>query len=567
MQEEQQERPVNRRWLVLIGGAGLLLLVLGWRLFWFLTDDAHIAFRYVSNSILGYGYVWNPPPFRPVEGYTSFLWVVLLDGIWRLTGVQPPDAANVVSLLFSALTLALSAVLVLRMDLSPPLRRHRLLFLAFVLLGIVSNRTFLAWSSSGLETAMFNCFLMLWIVCCLLLPVGSVRWLAGIATAAVLTYLTRPDGVLTVGATLLLAGGWVLWRVLHPNRAGINVKIKGRHLLALTPMLLVPLHLLWRHSFYGAWLPNTYYAKATGHAFWLESGANYALSFIVEYALWFWLALLVAVVVARALPGRFRLLSPIQLVVVLVIAAHWFTYTVYIGGDHFEFRVYSHLIPLLFVSFLWMLNELRARAWLAVLLFGAWLVFAQPIPWGHRAITHTLTEREQTGFLKASLAAAARERFSFLPDVVIAYLRWYDTMQFWLIDHAICMRHQEHKVFYLSLREVLPPREVGKQIRDDGYPVLAGQSVGVLGWVLPYANIIDTYGLNDYVVARNPTLHPGRVMAHERTPPPGYVECFAPNVVQEWDGRFIIYAREEPMTAERIIACEHTYAEIVRNDR
>jgi len=75
------------------------LVFVGWRLFFFLTDDAFIAFRYVSNSMLGYGFVWNPPPFRPVEGYTSFLWVVLLRLVWSFTGVEPPVAANYLSLL------------------------------------------------------------------------------------------------------------------------------------------------------------------------------------------------------------------------------------------------------------------------------------------------------------------------------------------------------------------------------------------------------------------------------------------------------------------------------------
>src|SRR5258708_34154712 len=91
-------------------------LYVGWRAFWFLTDDAYIAFRYVSNSRLGYGYVWNAPPFKPVEGYTSFLWVVLMDIIWRGLGVQPPDSSNVVSLIFAAGTLVLTAAMAL-----PPL--------------------------------------------------------------------------------------------------------------------------------------------------------------------------------------------------------------------------------------------------------------------------------------------------------------------------------------------------------------------------------------------------------------------------------------------------------------
>ena len=52
--------------LAMIGLAALAATYHGWRLFWFFTDDAFIAFRYVSNAIAGYGYTWNPPPFRPI---------------------------------------------------------------------------------------------------------------------------------------------------------------------------------------------------------------------------------------------------------------------------------------------------------------------------------------------------------------------------------------------------------------------------------------------------------------------------------------------------------------------
>src|SRR5882672_9320453 len=122
-------------------------------MFWFLTDDAFIAFRYLSNSHLGFGYVWNAPPFRPVEGYTSFLWVVLLDVVWRVSGVAPPAAANYVSLLFTYLTLLVGGQMVLQLPLRESLNQYRLVFLSLVLVGVGTNRTFLAWSSSGLETA------------------------------------------------------------------------------------------------------------------------------------------------------------------------------------------------------------------------------------------------------------------------------------------------------------------------------------------------------------------------------------------------------------------------------
>ena len=64
--------------IALLTAVAALLLFWGWRTFWYLTDDAFIAFRYISNRDLGHGYVWNAAPFRAVEGYTSFLWVALL---------------------------------------------------------------------------------------------------------------------------------------------------------------------------------------------------------------------------------------------------------------------------------------------------------------------------------------------------------------------------------------------------------------------------------------------------------------------------------------------------------
>src|SRR5262245_52520872 len=60
-----------------------VVVLFGWRALSWLSDDAFIYFRYASNSLLGHGYVWNAPPFRPVEGYTSLLWIVLIDLVWR----------------------------------------------------------------------------------------------------------------------------------------------------------------------------------------------------------------------------------------------------------------------------------------------------------------------------------------------------------------------------------------------------------------------------------------------------------------------------------------------------
>src|SRR5262245_9957845 len=83
-----------------ISGSAIFGLFVGWKVFLFQTDDAYISFRYISNRHLGFGYTWNPPPFLPVEGYTSFLWIVLLDLIWTVLGIEPPEASQILGLLF-----------------------------------------------------------------------------------------------------------------------------------------------------------------------------------------------------------------------------------------------------------------------------------------------------------------------------------------------------------------------------------------------------------------------------------------------------------------------------------
>src|SRR5258708_31189902 len=106
-----------------------------------------------------------------------------MDVIWRVLGVEPPDSSNVISLIFAAGTLLLTAAMVMRLRLAPALERYRPAFLALVLFGALSNRTFLASTSSGVATAMFNFWLTAWLLVALGWPGGST------ASVAVLAFL------------------------------------------------------------------------------------------------------------------------------------------------------------------------------------------------------------------------------------------------------------------------------------------------------------------------------------------------------------------------------------------
>jgi arabinofuranosyltransferase len=396
--------------LLIVSG---VLLVWGWRLFWFLTDDAYIAFRYVSNSMFGYGYVWNPPPFQPVEGYTSFLWVVLLDAVWRTLGVPPPESANYLSLLFAFLTLIIAVVMVMRLDWNARLIRFRVVFAGLLALYLVSNRTFLAWTSSGLETALFTSLVMVWFYCCNFQKRSQFLWPFSMALSAALISLARPDGILYVAVTILIVG-YLIFKDRGSERR--------LYVLSASPLLLTIAHLLWRHSFYGEWLPNTYYAKSVG--MWPESSWRYALSFVLEYSLWFW-ALIVLWAVWKRVASRprhggnrparqtatdssARLLRQERHAIVFVssglVLLNAAYYTLALGGDHFEFRIYNQLLPLIFVAFVWSLNSLRCRAPLALGLSAAFLVLSLPVPWTHWALTHGLNKRAETYMMCAPIA-------------------------------------------------------------------------------------------------------------------------------------------------------------------
>lgn len=539
--------------------AAAALLVAGWRLFWFLTDDAFIAFRYASNAMAGRGLVWNPEPFLPVEGYSSFLWVVLLLAIWKATGVPPPESANVLSLLFGAGTLVLAASLVMRTRLPASWRAYRFPLLAAALAGILLNRTFLAWLSSGLETALFEFLLLAWIA--LVLggatagpPAVSARrelpWALALSATAALAALARPDGLLAVAATplvLLLPDG------RDPAASSGWRKLRWRRALwGSLPLAAVAAHLLWRRSFYGAWLPNTHAAKVVEP--WPEAGLYYGASFAVENGLWLW-AVLAAAAALRSISGRGGLASAGAgrrarvALVAAVLLAHAGYYLGVVGGDHFEYRVLSHLVPLAFVSAVALLPRVTASPRLGLGLLLALVAVSLPIQWLHWDETRQRTTREET----FQMAAPVAHRFP--PPLRQAVARW-DRWQAWLQARSVGARQQEHKVLYEALRERLPSREEGAGIPWGERPVNATTGVGMIGWILPDVAVIDLHGLNDRVIARNPVSaerRARRVMAHDRRPPPGYVECFRPNVSARG---LRVVPRKIPLTDEDIVACE-----------
>ena len=552
----------QRKLLVyLIIASSAILLYLGWNLFWHLTDDAFIAFRYVSNSILGYGYTWNPPPFKPVEGYTSFLWVVLLDVVWRGLGIEPPQSANYLSLGFAFLTLLITVRIVLRQHLSVRLSSHRLVFLALVMAGVLTNRTFLASTSSGLETALFNAGLLWWLSILVFANGSTTSWLFKLSLAAALVSLTRPDGYLFVVATLVIAA----FVLVHAYREGTS---RRPHFFAPLPLAIPAVHIMWRYAYYGEWLPNTYYAKYV--APWPEAGWRYLASFILEYAFWFGLLGLIIVLARQCQKRSFHIPRASEpdveisepdsegkvaiscgrarmTVAVAAVAVHVAYYTLVIGGDHFEYRVYSYLIPLIFVSLIWIVDRLQLNLRAAATLVGLSVLLSWPLPWAHWLSTLHLPQEQ-----------FVQQMYRPVSQVFPSFLHWYtgtfDSLQERLIDHLICVRHQTHRAFCEEQLRRYPARSLEC---PSPFPLYRTGAVGVAGWVLPRVVIIDLKGLNDYVIARTPVpAGRARSLAHERVAPEGYLESFPVSFAWLETGKYGFIELDSNLSSEEISTTE-----------
>jgi arabinofuranosyltransferase len=318
--------------------------------------------------------------------------------------------------------------------------------------------------------------------------------------------------------------------------------------LAMLPLLATLAHLAWRRATYGQWLPNTYYAKHVEA--WPAGGLVYAASFVWEYAYFFWIVAALAAARRTLRTGRLGGLQAGTLAVIVVLALQAGYYTLVIGGDHFEYRIYHHLVPLTLLSFPWLCGRLGWSARRTVAGLVLMLAVGSVLPWLHWWHTHTLTARGAGGMPHYRVA-----RHLPLPA------RWYgevfDGLQGFLIEHFSGLRHQSHKNFASKQLAAWPSRAEGGRIPGDGLPVLAETAVGVPGWVLPHVAVIDLKGLNDAVIARSPTRASAeRALAHDRSPPPGYVDCFRPNVVTDGKGGVTAVPRREALAPADVVRCE-----------
>jgi hypothetical protein len=300
-------------------------------------DDAYISFRYAQNFAEGKGLVFNLDPNEaPVEGYTNFAWTM-----WLALGVAlgcSDRALEHWSIAWGIVAHA-GTVLLLAMMAARAAGGRILVPIAACAYAAIHHAASLA--PAGLETALFTLLGLAMLRYMLALRCAREAWLLGFL--GVLTAMTRPDGALFVASAGCFVA-WDSWRRRAP-------RLLLGYLLPFA-LVFVP-YLLWRHAYYGYWVPNTFFAKSGGDA-------NLALGWrYVADCLWCYWPLLLAfaplVVFLVRRPDPLSAISPFlgrrPWLAIAAIVLPYLLFVIWVGGDFMFARFLVPVLPPLLLVF------------------------------------------------------------------------------------------------------------------------------------------------------------------------------------------------------------------------
>lgn len=279
-----------------------------------MVDDAFISFRYAENLASGKGLVYNEG--ERVEGYTNFLWVILL-ATCKKFGIDIVPLSQYLSLISALLIIIILFHLPYLLYEKPP----NPIFNPISCLFLAANTTFSLWILSGLESLFF----LLFVISSITLYLHNPKSLY-LPVLIALSTLTRPEGILVFGVTFLC-------------KLVLERKIDVQFLLIF--LLLYLPYFIWRYSYYGFLFPNTFYAKVSDDvATQAYRGLVYTYNFLKNSGSFLLLPIIFALIGYR----RFKILYLFLMVFV------WTAYIIRVGGDGLQqYRFFLPILPVIYL--------------------------------------------------------------------------------------------------------------------------------------------------------------------------------------------------------------------------
>jgi arabinofuranosyltransferase len=332
-----------------------------WRVAW-ISEDAFITLRYVSNTLQGYGAVFNPG--EAVQGYTHPLWFLLLVA----GGLLASDLIYLaigMGLFFTAATQLTHGRILSSVD---GAGAHASL-LALIFAGLcVSSPSWLSFQTSGLENPLSHLIIVALVGELSLRDLERPFVVTGLGALLV---LTRPDF-----AIFFLPVSLCLLPQLRNPAALRSITLGSLPLIAW---------LVFATAYYGDIVPNTAYAKVGILPSWQDAVAQ---GWIYLHD---WLAHEPIPAMASASLLLFATLRARTLATRALAAGIWLQlgYVIWVGGDfmrgRFLLSIFVASLAFGTLSLARWLAERRAPAgWSAALLLGlavlSFLPFLRPKP-------------------------------------------------------------------------------------------------------------------------------------------------------------------------------------------
>ncbi len=310
-------------WLVwLFGGIGV--------------DDAYISFRYADHFARGAGLSYNPGEF--VEGYSNFLWVVLLAPFALFT-----DDLTLLSIVLG-IGCTLGSAAVMERALVNLYGFRGVSATAVAMLLVAASGYVAGWAGSGMESGLHGLLLIgAWYRFCLEQSEREKRPVSAFLLVGLA--LTRPEGVFVALAGSLLH---VLLGV------GRGYRLLSRRVLLFPAIVLGGLLVYhgWRFHYYGAHLfPNAVRAKVGSGTDQVRRGLAYVRAqFLVPY-----LTLLLGLVLPVSRRARLASWTGVAL-----LGGH-VVFVAVVGGDWSHGRFFAPFLPLAFTLFAATMGRVAAR--------------------------------------------------------------------------------------------------------------------------------------------------------------------------------------------------------------
>jgi arabinofuranosyltransferase len=247
----------EKKFFIQFLGITTSFMLIIWRTFQYnrpdiLIDDSYISFRYANNLISGFGLVFNPG--ERVEGYTNFLWVLII-AAGKFCGLDPITTSKIINLLSALGTILLILLIAKKLLIHFP---NATLIAIFPLILFSATGSQARYIVSGMETLLFTFFLLLAIY---LFYFTNFYFFSGIVFA--LCTMTRPEGLMyfLIGIILSIL---IIHKDQNINKYQFYITKQNLLLMISGFVILFLPYYLWRYLYYGYPFPNTYYVKAAG---------------------------------------------------------------------------------------------------------------------------------------------------------------------------------------------------------------------------------------------------------------------------------------------------------------